>query len=374
MAPTVVLSFLDAPVVTGPARGLIHLARALPPDVRLHVAILRGKGAGPVPPLDEISGGALTVHEIQERGAFDPTIVANAVRIAWRVGARAVQSHSYKPHLIAMAVRAARRVPWVGHHHGWTAENDKVKRYHRIDAWSLPKANRVVAVAESARRIVEHEGVSADKVVVIPNAVDAKDLTTPLTREEAREKLGIPQGEFVAAVVGRLSHEKGQDLALRALATARAQGADVTFALAGDGPDRAMLEALAKELDLGLAVRFLGHQKHVGVVYKACDMLVMPSRSEAMPNALLEAMTLGLPVVATRVGGVPEVADDGEMAWIVDPESADALSRAVVDCVARPDERARRVAAARQRAVERHDPARRAERYLRVYDALGVRR
>ncbi len=374
MAPTVVLSFLDAPVVTGPARGLIHLARALPPDVRLHVAILRGKGAGPVPPLDALSDGALTVHEIQERGAFDPTIVAKAVHTAWRIGARVVQSHSYKPHLIAMAVRAARRVPWIGHHHGWTAENDKVKRYHRIDAWSLPKANRVVAVAESARRIVEHEGVSAGKVVVIPNAVDARDISTPLSRDEARAQLGIPQGEFVAAVVGRLSHEKGQDLALRALAQARSQGADVTFALAGDGPDRAMLEALSKELGLGVAVRFLGHQKHVGVVYKACDMLVMPSRSEAMPNALLEAMTLGLPVVATRVGGVPEVADDGEMAWIVDPESAETIAKAVVDCVARPDERARRVAAARQRAVERHDPAKRAERYLRVYDALGVRR
>jgi len=371
--PMVVLSFLDAPVVTGPARGLIHLARALPPDVRLHVAILRGRGAGPVPPLDEMSDGALTVHEIQERGPYDPSILGRAVAIAWRTGARVVQSHSYKPHLIAMAVRASRRVPWVGHHHGWTAENDKVKRYHRIDAWSLPRADRVVAVAQSARDIVVHEGVRPDRVVVIPNAVDARDLSTPMTREEARAKLGIPEGEFVAAVVGRLSHEKGQDLALRALAQARAQGAQVTFALAGDGPDRAMLEALSRELDLGLAVRFLGHQKLVGVVYKACDMLVMPSRSEAMPNALLEAMTLGLPVVATRVGGVPEVADDGEMAWIVEPESVDSLARAVVDCVARPEERARRVAQARSRAAERHDPARRAERYLDLYSALGVR-
>ncbi len=373
MAPTVVLSFLDAPVVTGPARGLIHLARALPPDVRLHVAILRGRGAGPAPPLDVLSDGALTVHEIQERGAYDPTIVARALSIAWQINARVLQSHSYKPHLIAMAVRAAKRVPWVGHHHGWTAESEKVKRYHRIDAWSLPRADRVVAVAQSAREIVVREGVQPDRVVVIPNAVDARDLETPMTRGEARAAMGIPPDVFVAAVVGRLSHEKGQDLALRALAMARAQGAEVTFALAGDGPDRAMLEALAKDLGLGVAVRFLGHQKQVGVVYRASDMLVMPSRSEAMPNALLEAMSLGLPVVATRVGGVPEVADDGEMAWIVEPESAEAIARAVVDCVARPDERARRVALARARTWERHDPSRRADRYLALYSALGIR-
>jgi glycosyltransferase involved in cell wall biosynthesis len=108
------------------------------------------------------------------------------------------------------------------------------------------------------------------------------------------------------------------------------------------------------------------------VVYRASDMLVMPSRSEAMPNALLEAMSLGLPVVATRVGGVPEVADDGEMAWIVEPESAEAIARAVVDCVARPDERARRVDLARARTWERHDPSRRADRYLALYASLGI--
>ncbi len=372
--PRVVLSILDAPVVTGPARGLVHLARALPSDVQLHVALLRGRGAGPVPRLDEISGGALVVHELQERGAFDPGVVAQAVALAWRIGARVVQSHSYKPHLLALAVRAARRIPWVGHHHGWTAENDKVKRYHRIDAWSLPRADRVVAVAESARDIVMREGVAGQRVVVIPNAVDAQDLQSPHDRDGARAALGIPREAFIAAVVGRLSHEKGQDVALRALAMARQQGADVTLAFAGDGPDAAALRSLATELGVADHALFLGHQRSVGTVYRASDMLVMPSRSEAMPNALLEAMTVGLPVVATRVGGVPEVADDGSMAWIVDPESPERLAAAVVACVGDEAERARRVELARQRARDRHDPARRAERYLALYAALGALR
>ena len=369
-----VLSILDAPVVTGPARGLIHLARALPPEVRLHVALLRGRGAGPVPALDALSGGAMTVSELPELAAFDPLIFARALRIARAVGAGVIQSHSYKPHVIAMGLRAALRVPWIGHHHGWTAENDKVKRYHRVDALTLPRADRVVAVARSARDIVVSEGVPEARVAVIPNAVDRRDIDTPMTRAEARAALGLPADRFVACVVGRLSHEKGQDVALDALAMARAAGARTMLAFAGDGPDRAKLEAQTDALGLREDVRFLGHQKAVGVVYRASDALLMPSRSEAMPNVLLEAMTLGLPAVVTRVGGVAEVAEDGVSAWIVPSEDPAALAAAMGDCERDADARATRVTAARVAARENHDPDARARRYVTLYESLLHRR
>jgi glycosyltransferase involved in cell wall biosynthesis len=369
-----VLSFLDAPVVTGPARGLIHLGRQLPPSVRLHVAILRGRGAGPIPRLDDLAGGGLTVHELPELGAFDPTLFARAVLLARRIGAGVVQSHSYKPHVLALAVRAATGAPWIGHHHGWTAENDKVRLYHRVDGFTMPRAERVVAVAESARDIVVREGVSAGRVVVIPNAVDAADLRADETRDAARAALGLPLGRTVACVVGRLSHEKGQDVALRALAQVRDAGADLVLAFAGDGPDREALVALTRTLDLDDRVVFLGHQKRVGLVYRASDLLVMPSRSEAMPNALLEAMTVSLPVVATRVGGVPEVADDGAHILIVPPDDPVALADAVLDCLTDPAAADRRAVRALQRAIDRHDPRRRAERYVDLYESVLARR
>ncbi len=369
------LSFLDAPVVTGPARGLINLARALPDGAKLHVALLRGRGAPPPPRLDELTDGALTAWELPELGPFDPLLFARAAKLARAVGADLVQSHSYKPHVIALGVSKALGLPWVGHHHGWTAENDKVRLYHRVDALTLPRADRVVAVAHAAKAIVVDEGCAPDKVEVIPNAVDRADFESDLDRDAARDRLGLPREAVIACVVGRLSHEKGQDLALQALARVRAEGHELTLALAGDGPDRQKLESLARELSLGDSVRFLGHQRQVGVVYKASDLLVMPSRSEAMPNALLEAMTLGLPVVATRVGGVPEVTDEGVMALVVDPESAPSLASAIVDVLTRPDERARRVELARDAAGDRHDPGRRAARYVglwrSVLDARG---
>ncbi|MEZ4390743.1 MAG: glycosyltransferase [Polyangiales bacterium] len=365
-----VLSILDAPVVTGPARGLIHLSRALPPSVRLHVALLQGRGAGAPPPLAELSGGAMETSVLPELAPFDPLIFVRAAAIARRIGAGVVQSHSYKPHVIALGLSRAMGLPWIGHHHGWTAENDKVKRYHRVDALTLPRADRVVAVARSARDIVVREGVAAGNVVIIPNAVDRRDIDTPMSRDEARAALSIPAGRFVACVVGRLSHEKGQDVALEALARCAAEGADITLAFAGDGPDREALEARTDALKLRDRVLFLGHQRSVGPVYRACDMMVMPSRSEAMPNALLEAMTLGVPAVATRVGGVPEVAEDGESAWIVPPDDPAALAAAMRACAADEAERARRTSRARELARENHDPGARARRYLDVYEAL----
>lgn len=368
-----VLSFVDAPVVTGPARGLVHLGRQLPASVRLHVAILRGRGAPPAPRLDELAGGGLTVHELPELGSFDPTLLARAVLLARRIGAGVVQSHSYKPHVLALAVRAATGAPWIGHHHGWTAENDKVRLYHRVDGLTMPRADRVVAVAESARDIVVREGVPAGRVVVIPNAVDAADLRVTETRDEARAALGLPAGRAVACVVGRLSHEKGQDVALRALARVRDAGADVVVAFAGDGPDREALVALARELSLGERVFFLGHQRRVGIVYRASDLLVMPSRSEAMPNALLEAMTVSLPVVATRVGGVPEVADDGAHALIVPPDDPTSLADAMLACVSDPAAASERAVRALARAIDRHDPRRRAERYVDLYESVLAR-
>jgi len=372
--PVQVLSLLDAPVVTGPARGLVQLGRALPPGLRLHVGILRGRGAGPVPRLDVLSGGGVTVHELPELGAFDPTLFARVVWLARAIGADVGQSHSYKPHVLALAVRAATGVPWVGHHHGWTAENDKVRLYHRLDAFTLPRADRVVAVAESARDIVVREGVPPGRVVVIFNAVDAVDLAVSETREEARAKLGLASARTVACVVGRLSREKGQDVALHALAHLCREGIDVTVAFAGDGPDREALVALARALHVGDRAVFLGHQKHVGLVYAASDCLVMPSRSEAMPNALLEAMTVSLPVVATRVGGVPEVADHEVHGLIVPPDDPIALAGAIARCICHPDEARVRAARARARAIDRHDPRRRAERYVALYESVLARR
>ncbi|MBI5516580.1 MAG: glycosyltransferase [Deltaproteobacteria bacterium] len=371
MSTLEVLSILDAPVVTGPARGLIHLGRYLPAGVHLNVALFHAPDRPPLPRLDEMARGRMTLLELPEKGAFDPFILKRALELARRVGVGLVQSHAYKSHVIAAFLRKAMGIPWLGHHHGWTAENAKVKLYHQVDSLTLPRAEKVVAVADSARKIAQSAGVAPERLVLIPNAVDLEDLQTEHTRESARAHFKLEEGVTYGCAIGRLSHEKGQDVLVRAVGRLQAQGVkDFGVLLAGDGPERANLEALVDSLGVKDRVRFLGHQKQVAAVYRASDFMVLPSRSEAMPNVLLEAMALGVPSVATRVGGVPEVADDGTTAWIVPSEDPPALAEAMAQCLRDATERAQRAQRARAVVAAQHDPRRRAQRYVEVYESL----
>jgi glycosyltransferase involved in cell wall biosynthesis len=369
--PINVLSILDARVVTGPARGLIHLARHLPPWLRLHVAVLRDRGAGPLPPLEEhVSGGRLTVWPLVEHGSYDPGVIVRARDLARKLDARIVQSHSYKPHVIALAVRAMYGAPWIGFHHGWTAENLKVRLFHVLDHLTLPRADRIVAVSRSSEQLVLGVGCPRERTVMITNAVDPADLASDVPREAARRELGIPPDATVLAAVGRLSHEKGQDVLLAAFAQLAEAPHRTLLVLAGDGPDAAALRSQARALRIEGRVRFLGHQTNVARVYAAADLLALPSRSEAMPNALLEAMCAGVPAVATDVGGVAEVATHGETAWVVPGEDPAALAAALSDALTHPAERKRRASLARRYVEQALAPARRAERFVALYHEL----
>lgn len=364
-----VLSILDAKVITGPARGLIHLARYLPRDVRLHVAVLQRPTCDSVSPLaDAARGTPLTVHPLVEHSSYDPTVILRACTLARRIGARIVQSHSYKPHLIAMGVRARCGIPWIALHHGWTAENLKVRLFHALDRFSLRHADRVVTVSTCWEARLRALG--CQYTVTIPNAVDPVDIAPDSSREQARATLKLPTASVIASAIGRLSHEKGQDVLLHAFALVAAGHPELRITLAGDGPDRTLLAALARSLGIEHRVHFLGHRSSVGTVYAASDVVVLPSRSEGMPNVLLEAMSLGVPVIATRVGGVGEVAIDGQTAWLVPPEDPAALASAIDQALRDPEERAVRADRARAWVENFHSPARRAERFMALYASV----
>lgn len=370
-APLNILSILDAKVITGPARGLLHLARHLPDTMHLHVALLRPRGTGPLPPLaEQARSGRLTVWALEENSPFDARLLLRARELARQIHADIVQTHSYKPHLIGAALRVAYGAPWIAFHHGWTAENLKVRLYHALDRLTLPRADRVVAVSRSSECLVLSIGCRRERTLMITNAVDAADLDPGCTRDEARTLLGLPAEGLIVCSIGRLSHEKGQDLLIRAFAAMAWEFPGMTLVLAGDGPERMRLEALVREQHLEGRVRFLGHQPEVARVYAASDIVVLPSRSEGMPNALLEAMCAGVAVIATKVGGVSEVATDGETAWLVAPEDVSAMARALAHAARDGNERARRAARARALVVETMSPERRAARFVELYESV----
>jgi glycosyltransferase involved in cell wall biosynthesis len=182
-------------------------------------------------------------------------------------------------------------------------------------------SDRVVAVSEAARLQAIGEGTPADKIVTIANAVDVS--------HQARRKLTL-QGAPVIISVGTLRGIKGQLFLIDAMQHVLGSLPSARLFMVGDGPDRARLEDRAGRAGLADAVTFLGNRLDVPDLLQAADIFVLPSLVEGMPNAVLEAMAAGIPVVATRVGGVPEIVHHSETGLLVDPQSSPSLANGIL--------------------------------------------
>ena len=189
-------------------------------------------------------------------------------------------------------------------------------------------ASRVAANSEAARRRLRREGVRAGRISVIPNGID-------LERFRPRAQDPGP-GIRRVLTVARFRPEKRLDTFIEAGRLALQAVPDLEFALAGDGPLEDALKAQADAARLGNRVRFLGLRQDVQDVLREHDLFVLPSESEAFPNAVLEAMATALPIVATRVGGVPELIEDGRSGLLVAPADPEALAAAIVGLARRP--------------------------------------
>jgi len=172
------------------------------------------------------------------------------------------------------------------------------------------------------------EGIPREKIVVIPNGVDLERFK-PRDLYQSKRLFGIDEDSFVIASVGRLSQEKGHRHLFEALAAARPSIPKVTCLMAGDGPLRDTLVAQVRALGLEKVCRFLGDVADVESVLAAADVMVLPSIFEGMPNALLEAMAMGCPVIATAVGGSKELVRPGETGLLVPPRDTASLASAL---------------------------------------------
>jgi glycosyltransferase involved in cell wall biosynthesis/peptidoglycan/xylan/chitin deacetylase (PgdA/CDA1 family) len=202
-------------------------------------------------------------------------------------------------------------------------------------------AHRVVANSKAAAHRLQVERVPNHKVVVIPNGID-------LSLFPPREYSPRPRR---IAMVACLREEKRIDVLIAAAPRVLARHPDAQFVIAGDGSCRDELVALARTTGVFESFRFLGHSEDVPAVLAGSDLFVLPSRSEAFPNSIIEAMAAGLPVVATNVGGIPELVADGRTGRLVPPDNAEALAAALIDVLAQPD-RAAELGRAGRRDIE----------------------
>jgi glycosyltransferase involved in cell wall biosynthesis len=278
-----------------------------------------------------------------------------------------IETHHVKSHCLVALSGLWRRHTWVAFHHGYTQTDLKVRAYNHVDRWSLRRAAHVVTTNEPFGEQLVERGVDAARITVLHNGVRQVTAAEPAVHA-LRQALGLRRSQPVVLAIGRLSREKGQCHLIRAAALWRG---GARLVIVGDGPDRASLEGLARDLGLGDTVIFAGLTQHVAPFYALADVFVLPSLSEGSPNVLLEAMASGLPVVATRVGGVPEIAADGTTALLGPAKDPAFIARAVDRLLADRDLASRLGAAARRTVLSRHTPERRAATLSRLYSTLA---
>ena len=242
-----------------------------------------------------------------------------------------------------------------------------------LERWLAGHTTVLVAVSPQVRDDLVSLGVApAEKFAVVRLGIELDERVggNHDGRAETRRYLGIPPDHFAVGWVGRMTAVKRTDDVLDSFKRLRDGGVPATLCLVGDGPDRPGLERRAHELGIMRDTLFLGYQEDVGALYAAFDALVLPSGNEGTPVSVIEALAAGTPVVATRVGGVPDVVRDGEDGFLVEPGAVGDVADRLADLARDPELRERLGAAGRARVLPRYAVERLVDDIDRLYRAL----
>jgi len=361
-----VAALMDTAQVSGPGRQLAALIPRLA-DAGVDVQVMLFHRIGrPRPPYADFLADAGIAHVVlPERGPFDTTLLARVRDVLADWDPHIVQTHSYRPTAIAYVLRRrGARWRWLGFFHGTTNEDLKVRAYHWLDRRLLGAADRIVVMS---RPQAELFGGTGPRVRQIHNAVLPAPARGPLPDPVSAQLAAIPHPRV--GVIGRLSSEKGVDLFLEAMKLVGERGVVAHAIIAGDGPERARLAAQARALGVASSVHFLGSVHPVEPLYPELDLVVIPSRSEGLPNVLLEALRADRPVVSTDVGAVSEVLTDNAAGRVVPPLDPAALASAIVLALTESPSTG---SVARAAAAERFSLERRTEGHVALYhEVLG---
>jgi glycosyltransferase involved in cell wall biosynthesis len=340
-----VLHLRDTDKLCGPGKTIIETACAATPGTFRHkIGLLLLTRETDNKYLKAAVDRGVEVVPLRSRHQFDPRIIGTIARAVRDHRIDIIHSHDYKSDILAWTVSRLTPIPILSTVHGWIRNSMKAKVYVKSAQRMLSSFDRVVAVSEETRAAVLACGVPETNVVVIHNAIVTKNYC-PTDHEPGylRRLFGLPEGAKVVGSIGRLSPEKGQrDLLTAAVEVIRARS-DVWFVLVGDGPDRQLLEEQATQAGIANRVKFTGHLTDVRPVYRDLDIMALTSHTEGFPNVVLESLCMQTPVLATDVGGVREIIEEGVTGTLLPAKAPDRIRDGLLTMLESPD-RARTLA------------------------------
>ncbi len=347
------LFLVDHLVAGGSELQLVALLRGLDRErYDVHLAQFRESD----PEMRDIDVGDTEVVRLHRSRRYEPSLLYRLVSLMRRLKVDLVYTVLSTADIWGRVAACLARRPALVTRKGTVLSGGDRENYEAMfDRLLRPFTDAVIVNSRMGLEdLIRARRADGDRAVVIHNGTDCERFSplTPEERRRAREELGIPQSGLLVAGAGRLSEEKGWETLIGAVARLPRQGErEVYWLIAGDGPMRKLLEEHIARHGLSGRLRLLGFRRDVPSILGAADVVVLPSHREGIPNVLCEAMAMARPVVATRVGGIPELVEDGRSGLVVEPREPQALADALGALLADPHARERLGGHGRQRIV-----------------------
>ena len=315
-------------------------------------------------PLERAGIPVVRVESAGRRYLAERRVVREHLR---RMKPDVLHTHGYRCDLLHGGPARRLGIATVSTLHGSSRMGGLSHLFEWLQERALARFDGVVAVSEPLRQSLLARGVPEDRLHLIPNGwVPPEEY---LDRDTARRELGLPENRMIIGWIGRLIPIKGCDVFLEALAMLNRDSPDWHGVVVGDGPQRAALEEQARSLEIGDRITFAGSVPEAARIVKALDLFVLSSRSEGTPMTILEVMGAGVPVVATAVGGVPEVVDAPRAGWLVPAEDPLTLARTLGEVMGDDNGRGCRAKTGRDRTEQAYGPGPWVQRHVSAYRA-----
>jgi len=370
MSQARILYLISSISFLGAERVLAELARKLDRDrFQIHIGLMVGHTDMSDAFRNEIGVSDVTFVKFERASRFSFRIVKEIARYIDANEIDIVHSQGYKPdvHVALATLFTRKKCVLISACHTWKLRTLRERLYRWVNLGVLRCFDGIIAISPEVKRELEYAGIRSDRISIIDNGIDVDESQDCSARTYARESLGLSETDFVIGCVASLTVEKAHKDLVRAFHVVSKARSELRLVLVGDGNEQESLVQFACELALTKKVMFAGRRTDVRVLYYAFDIFALVSYAEGLPMAMLEAMAAKIPVVASSVGAIPDVIENGKNGLLVEPGNIENITKAMEYLFENADMRMKLGISGYDTIVDKYSSKRMARDYERFY-------